>query len=130
MAELEYAYLPPEGEVTRHMWTLVGPSGAVHAWAEPTPDDHRNRWGESYYGGIEMHSPKRLYDWGDGKPSHDECWLLKGPCWHDGSSLQFSEQIEPFIRHAEQPFGSHVHEYIYSLLHDRYQAWFKAEEVA
>lgn len=128
MTDLTYAYLPPEGEVTRHMWTLVGPKGAVHAWAQEHAEEFRRKWGEAYYGGIEMHSPKRLYDWGDGKPSHESCWLLKGPCWHDGSSLQFSEQIEPFLP-REQPFEPHTHEYVYSLLHDRYQAWFKAEEV-
>lgn len=128
MSELTYAYLPPEGDITRHMWTLVGPKGAVHAWAEPASGTIRELLGEAYYGGIEIHSPKRIY--GDGEPNHKDCWLLKGPCWHDGSSLQFSECIEPFISNAELPFRDGVHEYIYSILHRYYQSHFVEDDAA
>jgi hypothetical protein len=130
MRDLAYEYIAPEGKVTRHMWTLVGPTGAVHIWAEPNDPNFAARWNQEYYGGIEIHSPTRLYSFGDGKPDHDPCWLLNAPCWHDGSSLQFSEQVEPFIRHATLPFGPHVHEFINSILFEWYQSRFKAEEVA
>lgn len=126
---LAYAYIAPEGEVKRHMWTLVGPNGAVHIWAEPAPD--AMSWGDKYFGGVEIHSPKRLYksDWA-AEPLHAECWLLKCPCWHDGSSLYFSERIEPLIRHEEAPFDGHVHSFINNVLFDWYQSRFRAEEVA
>ena len=116
MSDLVYNYLPPEGEITRHMWTVVGDNGAVHVWAEPSSPVPFRDWPERFYGGIEIHSKTRLYDFGDGKPSHDECWLLKCPCWHDGSSLQFSEQVEPF--------GPAIHEFVNSILFDRYQSYF------
>lgn len=130
MADLTYAYLPPEGDVTRHMWTLVGPNGAVHIWAEPNDPAVAARYGELYYGGIEVHSRTPLYDFGSKEPSHTDCWLLKCPCWHDGSSLQFSEQVEPFLRQTELPFGDPVHEYVNSILFDWHRSRFQAEEVA
>lgn len=132
MAEnVTYAYLPPEGEVKRHMWTLVGPNGAVHIWAEPMPETLSRSWGEKYYGGVEIHSPKPLYEseWAQ-NPSHAECWLLKCPCWHDGSSLYFSERIAPLLSQEEAPFGDHVHSFINAILFDWYRSKFRAEEVA
>ena len=128
MADLEYKYLPPEGEITRHMWTAVGPNGAVHVWAEPTSNGFRD---ERYYGGVEVHSPKPIYEsvWAQ-EPSHTDCWLLHGPCWHDGTSLYFSERIEPVIRHDEPPFGEHVHSYINAILNDWYQSKFAEVDAA
>lgn len=129
MAEIVYSYLPPEGDITRHIWTATGNNGAVHVWAEPTAPLITHRWGDLYYGGIEIHSRKPLYDFGSQEPSHSDCWLLKCPCWHDGSSLQFSEQVEPFLREAELPFGNHVHEYVNAIMFDWYKSRFAAEEV-
>ncbi len=114
MTDLTYAY---EHTKDRHIWSLVGPGGGVHIWAVENEAPYRH---ERYYGGIEMHSRKQLYDWLT-EPSHTDCWLLKGPCWHDGSSLQFSEQIAPHIERfgikADDPF-------IQSELHSRYVSWF------
>lgn len=128
MADLVYDYLPPSGDITRHIWTLVGPNGAVHVWAEPTKPEFTNRWGEAFFGGIEIHSKKRLY--GDGAPDHPDCWLLKCPCWHDGSSLQFSEQVEPTLRRSPVPFPDAIHEFVNSILFDWYQHHFTAEDVS
>jgi hypothetical protein len=88
-------------------------------------------WGEVYYGGVEVHSPKPMYDFGDGKPHHENCWLLKAPCWHDGSSLYFSENIEPMIRGYEGNMPPHITEYINSILHDWYGSKFgkRCEEI-
>jgi hypothetical protein len=120
MGEIKYSYIAPHDDVTRHIWTAIGDNSGVHVWAEPHS--------EKFYGGVEVHSKTRLYDFGDGKPDNDDCWLLGCPCWHDGSSLYFSERIEPFIRHAEQPFGSHINEYMNAIMYDWYQSRFKAEE--
>jgi len=124
MSDLKYNYLPPSGEVTRHMWTVVGDNGGVHIWAEPHREEFAEKWGERFYGGVEIHSKVNIHSYGDGKPDHEECWLLGGPCYHDGSSLFFSENIEPFIRHAGVPFGNNVHEYMNTYLHDWYQSHF------
>lgn len=124
-----FDYIAPKDGVTRHMWTAKGENGAVHVWAEPHTADLG--WGEKFYGGIEIHSPKRLYesDWA-AEPSHVDCWLLNGPCWHDGSSLYFSEKIEPLLRHANDPFDAPVHAFINAVMADWYQSRFAVEDAA
>ncbi len=78
-----------------HAWFLRGEQGAVHIWATVAPD--RSYYGHYHYGGIEMHfkSPPKYME--DHKPSHEHCWVLNGPCWHDGSSLQFEENVAPLL---------------------------------
>lgn len=122
MTDLKYEYIPPHDDVTRHMWTAVGEDGGVHIWAEPHTRDLG--WGEKFYGGVEVHSKTRLYDFGDGKPDHDDCWLLGCPFWHDGSSLYFSERIEPMLRNEAEPFGGHITGYMNAILFDWYQSRF------
>ena len=34
----------------------------------------------------------------DDAPSHLSCWLLKGNCWHDGTSLYAIETLWPMIK--------------------------------
>lgn len=46
---------------------------------------------ESSYGGVEFHKPPE----GDELPDHQNCWLLEGPCVHDGSSLYAFETFIP-----------------------------------
>lgn len=106
----------------RHVWWLRGPKGGVHVWAGENPAEFQARWGERYYGGIECHSPKPLYSHSGDTPDHDHCWVLKGPCWHDGSSLQFSEEIEPFMRHAANLRD--MDDFMFATCLDRYRSWF------
>lgn len=126
---LAFEYIAPHDEVTRHMWTVKGKNGAVHIWAEPTPAGFQ--WPEKFYGGVEVHSPKRLYEssWAS-QPSSTDCWLLNGLCWHDGSSSYFSERIEPMIRNEDLPFRDHVNSFIYSILADWYYSKFEKSEDA
>lgn len=129
MSNLTFNYIPAgEENGNRHMWTAVGENGGVHIWAcEYRPESMLISWPEKFYGGVEIHSKTRLYDFGDDKPSHDECWLLGCPCYHDGSSLYFSERIEPIIRDQPQPFAPHIHEYMNFILADWYGDKFKRE---
>lgn len=74
-------------------WILVGTEGAVdfhvsHAIAQFA---YLGRTG-----GIEEHHRSRV-PYMDEKPSHDNCWILNGPCWHDGSSLYASEVLIPIF---------------------------------
>ena len=114
--ELTYNYKPAEGENRRHIWSVVGPAGGVHIWAAPSPDGFG--FDERYFGGVEVHSRKPMY--GEGPPHHECCWLLDAPCWHDGSSLYFSENIAPILR--EEPFPDAIREYVYSELHSWYRS--------
>jgi hypothetical protein len=54
-------------------------------------------------GGIEMHSTKQLYGWDEG-PSHEDCTITGGKCWHDGTSLGFSKFDETWGGSDEQAF--------------------------
>lgn len=77
-----------------HIWVLANEAGGIHvnAWASD-PQWCDGRW----IGGIEVHWPTTP-EWAAAeKPHHEHCWVLGKPCWHDGSSLQFSEQIAPVL---------------------------------
>lgn len=130
MEALEYNYIPPEGDVKRHMWTAVGEKGGIHIWAQPHLPDFAERWGEKFFGGIEKHSKVAMYEYNAGKPDHKDCWLLKCPCWHDGSSLYFSERIGPLLQEGGEPFPPHIHEYMNSLMADWYRSHFADQEAA
>jgi len=114
--ELTYGY---EAHYGRHIWFVKGEYGAVHVWAQRHTDDIIKQFGDRYFGGIECHSRVPMYE---GQGSHDDCWLLKGPCYHDGSSLQFSEQIEPYLP-ADPSLLDPENPLITSILHDRYVYW-------
>lgn len=69
-------------------YELVGRHGGVHLHVSGP----HNYDGEDHYSaGLEVHyrSPPEYMQ--NDPPSHDECWLLKCPCWHDGTSLYAQE---------------------------------------
>ena len=109
-----------------HLWFLANEAGGVHVSAWPTKpayEGDRDRW----LGGVECHSPTSLY--GQEKPSHEHCWLLGAPCWHDGSSLQFSEQIAPHMPEHEVMEKYH-HARVLSILIHRHRVWLTEREDA
>lgn len=104
----------------RHIWFVKSNRGGVHIWACRHHPEIEAQWGDRYYGGIEIHSPSPLHS--DCQASHDDCWLLKVPCWHDGSSLQFETQIAPMLRdHADV---RKMDDYIFSKCLERYCSYF------
>jgi hypothetical protein len=48
---------------------------------------------DNHSGGIEQHrrSPR---DGSDDAPTHTYCDILKGPCWHDGSSCAAEQAVD------------------------------------
>jgi hypothetical protein len=105
--------------MTEYLWSLRGERGGIHvnAWPSSTPS-----FGCEWSGGIEGHSPvPREYD--RGTPSHEHCWLLGGPCWHDGSSLQFSEQIAPYLPNPGEPLDEDNHLDVLRVMLRRYDCW-------
>lgn len=74
-----------------HTWTALGAQGALHLHITDNGEEHAQKYGDRYIGGIEVHYRTPPEYMADDPPSQDECWLLKCPCWHDGSSLQASE---------------------------------------
>lgn len=116
-ARYEYRFSLRNGR-ERHDWCLIGDEGAINIWAEPTASAWRD---ERWFGGIEGHSATPL-DYSGGH--HEHCWLLGKECWHDGSSLQFSEQVEPFL---PEPVGrsmaATVGDNLLPILRSRYRSW-------
>ncbi len=90
----EYVYHNPWGN-PKHMWKVVLAGGGIHLYVADMGENYNPEYGERYSGGIEIHyrHPPSYMD--HEPPSHDECFLLKAPCWHDGSSLQASEYWIP-----------------------------------
>jgi hypothetical protein len=104
----------------RHDWNLIGVAGAVGIWAEPSSGSFS--YGENWYGGVEVHSAKPFDYSNAAQPSQELCWLLLKPCWHDGSSLFFSERIEHAI---PEPSGLPIsRETTHRLILGHARSWF------
>jgi hypothetical protein len=79
----------------RYSYELVGARGGIHLHV----DGPHKYGGEHYSAGLELHSRTPLYR--DAAPDHEECWLLKCPCWHDGTSLHAQEAYLPLVLAGE-----------------------------
>ena len=102
-----------------HLWSVVGELGAMHLSIRAYELDKKTNW----CGGLEIHyrhAPD--YMRGDA-PSHECCWLLEGPCWHDGSSLQAEEVWIPLWKAAP-----HDHDRMFELLISEYEDRFLVKE--
>jgi hypothetical protein len=100
-SEYEFSYRRKKSKkgVISHLWTIVGPRGGVHLWANLYQGrDAYDVYGTSskWCGGFELHSPVPFYQDDDEppvKPTDESCWLIKGKCYHDGSSSDFDNYI-------------------------------------
>lgn len=79
----------PDEPRQQWQWWCRNELGGVHIWA--SKHTYKDGFVE-YMGGVEVHyaTPPEHADYCG---HHDDCWLLKGPCWHDGSSLWFRENL-------------------------------------
>lgn len=100
----------------RYTWSVVGPAGGVHIWAQTNDPAFAERWGDRFIGGVECHWPVAA-DHSD----HPVCWLLNGPCRHDGTSLYFGEQIAPMLS-PKNIASESIAEYMKAELYDWYQS--------
>lgn len=128
------AYIPDEWEATyqyhavmragrvTHQWCLSSKLGGVHVhgWRTLYGDRHFHEW----MGGIEVHLPHRG-EYGSETPSHEHCWLIDGPCWHDGTSLGFSEQVAPYLPEDTDELRDRDHIQAVAVL----ASWFRAKIV-
>lgn len=82
----------------RHMWQLVGPDGGIDFTVNITE-------GYGTICGLEFHhAPSTGYRC-DEAPDHINCWLIGGPCRHDGTSMYAAAtlwpRIEPMLRSGD-----------------------------
>lgn len=87
------------GHIT-HLWSLANEDGGIHISASISPFRGQYYW----VGGCETHYAKCPDYMDANKPSHEHCWVLGAPCWHDGSSLYFSENVAQML---PNPWGEH-----------------------
>lgn len=107
----EYRLTMPFG-TPRHCWTCIGRHGAMHLHISgPHHYDGRENWSA----GLETHHRQPPEHMEDDAPSHEKCWLIGGPCWHDGTSLYASEQLLP-----EWQRKPHDHAAMFELLQIEY----------
>lgn len=120
----EYTYSP---DTKTHKWSVVGKDGGVHVWATDNRDKYPNGYEfEGLYGGIECHRRKPA-DYQEGREADfDNCWLLRGPCWCDGSSLQFEEECKNDYYVDAMESGDY--EPFFSLARRRYTDWIGGED--
>lgn len=113
------AYL--RGGRVEHEWAVVDKeNGGIHVHGFHC--DYGMSMGREWFGGIEVH---RLTppDYGDQEnPSHDHCWLLNAPCWHDGTSLGFSEQVAHCLPLEGDDMGLSQHQYVTQVM----LRWFRS----
>lgn len=79
---------------TDYHYEVIGAKGGMHLHITDFGDDNPYV-SERYSGGLEVHYRSPPDYMTDRPPSHDVCWLLKCPCWHDGTSLYVSEVLIP-----------------------------------
>lgn len=76
----------------RYDYELIGACGGLNLHISgPHVYDNSEHWSA----GLELHSRTPLVE--NTPPSHDECWLLKCPCWHDGTSSYAQEHFLPMV---------------------------------
>ncbi len=95
-----------------HIWMLVSEAGGIHV------STHWSSFGGSseWLGGIECHYATAPDYMSDKPPHHERCWVIQKPCWHDGTSLGFSEQIAPFLPSHTNAFDESDHAMVLSVM--------------
>ncbi len=125
-SRFEYRFSLMRERRERHDWIISGKLGAINIWAEPSSPSSFSD--ERWFGGIECHSA-RPFEYNGGH--HDHCWLLGAECWHDGSSLQFREQVEYRLpAPIGQAIDGSILEELKPLLRSRYRTWLAEPAVA
>jgi hypothetical protein len=78
-----------------HNYMLIGANGGLDLhFSGPYIDGRLS-------GGLESHRRRpTVYDC-DKPPSHDVCWLIKCPCWHEGTTLYAEEVYLPLFKKKE-----------------------------
>lgn len=104
----------------RDIFGLVGSLGGVHFWVEQYVYEGEKK----RFGGVEKHS-RKPFNWSGEVADNSECWLIGGPCYHDGSSLMAEERFIPIWNdcHYDGDFSI-----IYDMLEGFYHSCFQREE--
>lgn len=117
----KYTWQRPFYQV-RHQWSFRGPQGGVSfhicQWEGEGAAEKTQKFGGPS-AGLEFH---HNFDPTGGKEAahHARCWLLEGPCWHNGTSLHATETLLPIIRYMMPD-----HSAIFHVLESEYESHFE-----
>jgi hypothetical protein len=113
----EYRYTPIIYGTLTHNWMLIGRWGGLNLRIE----EYTNRITlDRASGGLEIHYRIPPSYMCNKPPSYDDCWLLKCPCWHDGTSLSVEEVWIPFW-----DYGATSHKKMFARLETQANEYFK-----
>jgi hypothetical protein len=79
----------------RHIFAVRKPGAAIHFWVEKA-------FGDRPFGGVELHTSPNPNAASPVSAGRGDCWLLKGPCHHDGSSSMANEKFIPMFRRCNE----------------------------
>lgn len=96
-----------------HSFSLIGRFGALAL--------NIREYKDTPSAGLEYHHKSPL-GYMDDAPSRTDCYLLNGPCWHDGTSLYATETYLPVFQYGD-------HERIFRMMtRDADRAFYPGEE--
>lgn len=81
-----------------HRWEIVGARAGAHLSIRPYKSGDKIE----HSAGLEMHYRNPPAYMGDCAPSHNRCFLLEGPCWHDGTSMYAQERFVPLFLDGDE----------------------------
>lgn len=114
------------GDWVTHRWELVGPYGGLHLSAQlhaPKKMSEASQYDPAC--GLEIHYATAPEYMRNQAPSHTNCHLAGGRCWHDGTSLYARETLWPEVEHY---LRSGAHDHVFSLLEREAQKRFQEFE--
>lgn len=112
----KYTYTKPFGS-PRHRWELIGNKCGIHYEVCLFKDYPPTAGLEFHY----FEPPDYMKDYA---PSHIDCFITGGKCWHDGTSLYAIENLWPLI---EPCFKAGDHDSIFKILENEYLDKFRDE---
>jgi hypothetical protein len=115
----EYAYKRRPDGYPEHVWTCIGRKGAMHFHVTDMGEEWEQKGNDRYSGGLETHHRQPPDYMDDQAPGTEDCWLLHGACWHDGTSLYAHERLIPYWLVAP-----HYHERMFRMLEHEYEERF------
>jgi len=74
----------------RIIFAVIAEQAAAHFWAQPDWSDYS----KTFAGGLEFHQKPQAGQ----EPSYEDCFLLNGPCCHDGSASAADALVPIFFK--------------------------------
>lgn len=104
-------------------WILHGDEGAIQfivytGWHLPSVQAELDQKLDSRFphlschpsgADVGYHSPKPRHEWQDAP--RDNCHILDGPCYYDGSSLHAVDVLNILVEHGDEAVWAHLEKY-------------------